>query len=123
MNQIVKDDDVYQTRKEVFYPEIFIKYCESIGLHPDDFANLEENIDRIVYGAQKAVSLLFFKNAAIVSHKMDLHLQDEINYPSKQISGMKLVYEMMLGMTAIDKKIDENMAIKTLENMGYTINK
>ena len=123
MDNIEVYTPVNQTEKDEIYPKEFVEYCESIGIHPDDFRNLDNNIHKIVYGAQKAVSLLFFKNCAIVNKRMNQHLEDEITYPQKQISGMKLMFEMFVSITGTDKFIDENTAIKSLESRGYKIDR
>lgn len=101
----------------------FEAYCNSIGLKPSDFQDLELNIEKIIYGSQKALSLLFFKNCAIVDFKLTQHLSDRAAYPLEQIRGLRSVFEMYAKVTGIDIMINENAAIKMLESAGYTISK
>lgn len=101
----------------------FEAYCHSIGLNPADFKDLELNIEKVIYGSQKALSLLFFKNCAAVDFKLTQHLSDRAGYPLEQIRGLRSVFEMYAKVTGIDIMINENAAIKMLENSGYTITK
>lgn len=101
----------------------FEAYCDSIGLNPEDFRDLDSNIEKIIYGSQKALSLLFFKNCAIVDFKLTQHLGDRAGYPLEQIRGLRSVFEMYAKVTGIEIAIDENVAIKMLESAGYTISK
>lgn len=110
---------------EIDNPNIisFEAYCQSIGLQPHHFQDLEQNFDRIIYGSQKALSLLFFKGTAIVDYKLTQHLYAQSAYPSQQIKGLRSIFEMYAKVTGIEAVIDENIAIKTLESIGYTIQK
>ena len=101
----------------------FEAYCLSIGLEPSDFQDLEHNFDKIIYGSQKALSLLFFKSTAIVDFKITQHLYSESAYPLQQIKGLRSIFEMYAKITGIEITINENIAIKTLESLGYTISK
>lgn len=101
----------------------FSTYIDSIGMSEDDFKNLDTNIENVIYGAQKALSMLFFKNCAIADNKLDLHSVDEASYPSEQMRGLRNVYEMFSKVTGIQQRIDENTAIKTLEGLGYKVSK
>ena len=101
----------------------FEAYCHSIGLEPNDFKDLEQNFDKIIYGSQKALSLLFFKCTAIVDFKLSEHLLNQSSFPLEQIRGLRSIFEMYAKITGIENVINENSAIKTLESMGYTISK
>jgi hypothetical protein len=101
----------------------FEAYCHSIGLEPDDFKNLDDNLEKIIYGSQKALSLLFFKNSAIVDFKLTQHLNNQSAYPLEQIKGLRSIFEMYAKVTGIEIMINENTAIKLLESLGYTISK
>ena len=101
----------------------FEAYCQSIGLEPHHFQDLEQNFDRIIYGSQKALSLLFFKGTAIVDFKMTQHLLGQSAYPLQQIKGLRSIFEMYAKVTGLEAVIDENVAVKSLESMGYTITK
>ena len=101
----------------------FEAYCHSIGLHPRDFHDLENNLEKIIYGSQKALSLLFFKNTAIVDFKMNQHLINVSSFPSDQIRGLRTIFEMYARITGIELMVNENTAIKLLESLGYTISK
>lgn len=110
---------------EIDNPNIisFEFYCNSIGLQPNHFQDLEQNFDRIIYGSQKALSLLFFKGTAIVDFKLTQHLYGQSAYPLQQIKGLRSIFEMYAKVTGIEAAIDENSAVKTLEGMGYSITK
>lgn len=99
----------------------FEAYCHSIGLEPDDFKNLDDNLEKIIYGSQKALSLLFFKNSAVVDFKLTQHLNNQSAYPLEQIKGLRSIFEMYAKVTGIETMINETTAIKTLESAGYTI--
>ena len=99
----------------------FEAYCNSIGLKPHHFQDLEQNFDRIIYGSQKALSLLFFKGTAIVDFKLTQHIYSQSAYPLQQIKGLRAIFEMYAKVTGIEAIIDENIAIKTLESIGYSI--
>ncbi|BAZ47380.1 hypothetical protein NIES4102_44260 (plasmid) [Chondrocystis sp. NIES-4102] len=120
-----KQVDHQPTITEINNPNIisFEAYCQSIGLQPNHFQDLEQNFDKIIYGSQKALSLLFFKGTAIVDFKLTQHLYGQSAYPLQQIKGLRSIFEMYAKVTGIEAVIDENVAIKILESMGYSINK
>lgn len=101
----------------------FEAYCNAIGLESKDFKNLDYNLEKIIYGSQKALSLLFFKNSAVVDFKLTQHINSQSAYPSQQIKGLRLIFEMYAKITGIELMINENTAIKLLESLGYTISK
>ena len=101
----------------------FEAYCHAIGLQPDDFNELENNIERIITGSQKALSLLFFKAASIVDFKLTRYLINTSSYPSEEIRGLRRIFEMYVKVTGIELMIDENQAIQLLERLGYKISK
>jgi hypothetical protein len=108
------------------YPETIInfeEYCQSIGLDPVYFKNLENHLEHIIYGSQKALSLLFFKNTAIVDRKLTNNLIGNGSYPVAEIKGLRSLFEMYSRIIGLETMIDENTAIKTLENLGYNISK
>lgn len=101
----------------------FDDYCQALGITAEDFQNLDENVYKIISGVQKGLTLLLLKNMAIVDKRLSSHLLDEDLYPTKQIGGMRLLFEMMSSATALQKIVDENQAIRTLESLGYSIKK
>lgn len=101
----------------------FEAYCNAIGLEPNDFKNLDDNLEKIIYGSQKALSLLFFKNSAVVDFKLTQHMNSQSAYPLEQIKGLRSIFEMYAKITGIEFMINENIAIKLLESLGYTISK
>ena len=101
----------------------FENYCEKLGLTANDFENLEDNLDRVIYASQKAITLLFFKNTAVVDRKLTVNLDDFGSYPTEEIKGLRLIFDMYTKIIGVDIMIDENRAIKLLESMGYEISK
>ena len=97
----------------------FDRYCQSIGLNLDDLEDIDNNIG----ACQKAASLIFFKLTAIADSKLLDYFQGKTRYPTEQIKALKLGYEVYCKAIGIENVIDENTAIKTLESLGYKIEK
>lgn len=91
MNEKKQDDQ--RTEKDVYIN--FENYCNSLGIQPDDFINLEKNLAKITYGSGKGIVLILFKALAITDKKMSLCLEDENSkYPTLEIKGLKNIYEI-----------------------------
>lgn len=97
----------------------FDHYCQDIGLNPDELEDIDNNIG----ACQKAASLIFFKLTAIADRKLLDYFNGKTRYPTEQIKGMKLAYEVYCKAIGLENAIDENTAIKTLESLGYQIEK
>ena len=96
----------------------FDRYCQSIGLDPKKLDCLEANID----AAQRASSLIFFRLNAIADAKLRDYEQGMTKFPVEQLRALKLSYEVYSKILGVEKYVDENAAIATLEAIGYTIN-
>lgn len=97
----------------------FDRYCEDIGLNLDELENIEHNIN----ACQRAASIIFYKLTAIADKKLSDYFQGKTRYPTEQIKALKLGYEVYCKAIGIENVIDENTAIKTLESLGYRIQK
>ncbi|WP_013335132.1 hypothetical protein [Gloeothece verrucosa] len=101
----------------------FDEYCHRLGLNPSDFENLEDNLEKVIGASQKALTLLFFRESAILDSKLNAHAHSKGIHPMEHIKGLRSIFEMYSRVMGIDKLIDENSALQTLESMGYTIQK
>ncbi|MGL6341895.1 MAG: hypothetical protein ACRC80_22470 [Waterburya sp.] len=97
----------------------FERYYQDIGLNQDDWSDIENNIS----ACQKAASLIFFKLTAIADQKLQDYSLGKTRYPTEQIKALKLGYEVYCKAIGLENIIDENTAIKTLESLGYRIQK
>jgi hypothetical protein len=97
----------------------FDRYCQHIGLNQDDLLDIENSIN----ACQKAASLIFFKLTAIADKKLEDYFLGKTRYPTEQIKALKLGYEVYCKAVGLENIIDENTAIKTLESLGYQIQK
>ena len=95
----------------------FEDYCQSIGLDPQKLDSVEENIT----AAQRASSLIFFRLNAIADAKLQDYERGQTKFPTEQIKGLKLSYEVYSKAIGLEKYVDENSAMQTLESMGYKI--
>ena len=95
----------------------FDRYCQSIGLDIKKLDSLEVNID----AAQRASSLIFFRTIAIADAKLRDYEQGMTKFPTEQIRALKLSYEVYSKVIGIENAIDENIAIQSLERLGYKI--
>ncbi|MDJ0716915.1 MAG: hypothetical protein QNJ54_22315 [Prochloraceae cyanobacterium] len=100
----------------------FDAYCKSLGLSHEDFENLEENLEKVIYGSQKAISIILFKNLALVNYKLSQNLNDLGSYPMEQIKGMRLLFEMYTRLLGLEMMVNENKAIQYLESLGHHFN-
>ena len=96
----------------------FDRYCQSIGLDLKRLDDLENN----VAASQRASSLIFFRLNAIADAKLRDYEQGMTKFPTEQLRALKLSYEVYSKILGIEKYIDENVAIQTLEAIGYTVN-
>ncbi len=105
-------------------PELvnFDNYCKSLGLSHEDFENLEENLEKVIYGSQKAISIILFKNLALVDRKLSYNLNDLGSYPTEHIKGMRLIFEMYTRILGLEMMINENKAMQHLESLGHKFN-
>ena len=97
----------------------FDGYCKSIGLDQKKLDSLENNIS----ASQRASSLIFFRSCAIADAKLRDYEQGMTKFPTEQIRALKLSYEIYSKVIGIENAIDENIALKTLESLGYKIEK
>ena len=97
----------------------FDLYCQDIGLNLDDLENIDNNIG----ACQKAASLIFFKLTAIADRKLLDYFNGKTRYPTEQIKAMKLGYEVYSKALGLENIIDENSSLRTLESLGYKIDK
>jgi hypothetical protein len=95
----------------------FEQYALGIGL---DLTNLDL-IENNIAAAQRATSLIFFRLNAIADEKLKDYLRGQTRFPVEQIRSLKLAYEVYSKVLGIEKYIDENVAMQTLESMGYNI--
>lgn len=96
----------------------FDRYCQSIGLDLKKLDCLEANID----AAQRASSLIFFRLNAIADAKLRDYEIGMTKFPVEQLRALKLSYEVYSKVLGVEKFVDENAAIATLEAIGYTVN-
>lgn len=96
----------------------FDRYCQSIGLDLKNLDSLEVNVN----AAQQASSLIFFRLNAIADAKLRDYELGQTKFPTEQIRALKLSYEIYSKILGLEKFIDENAAIATLEAIGYTVN-
>ena len=96
----------------------FDRYCKSIGLDLKNLDNLENNIS----ASQRASSLNFFRLNAIADAKLRDYEIGSTKFPTEQLRALKLSYEIYSKILGVEKYIDENVAIATLESLGYIIN-
>jgi hypothetical protein len=97
----------------------FERYALSIGLDLTNLDRLENNIG----AAQKATSQIFFRLNAIADSKLRDYELGQTKFPTEQIRALKLSYEIYSKILGIEKYINENSAIATLEIAGYKIEK
>jgi hypothetical protein len=97
----------------------FEHYCKSVGLDLRRLDLIEENVG----AAQRASSLIFFRLNAIADSKLRDYELGQTKFPTEQIRALKLSYEIYSKILGIEKYIDENSAIATLEIAGYKIEK
>lgn len=96
----------------------FEKYCLRLGI---DLNNLTE--DSLINASQQSLAEIFFKLACIVNFRIDKHIKYGEGLPSTMIRNLSTVYLMYSKVTGIETLIDENTALKTLTNIGYTVSK
>lgn len=97
----------------------FNGYCQAIGLDLKRLDLIEENIG----AAQRASSLIFFRLNAIADAKLQDYERGKTKFPTEQIRALKLSYEIYSKAIGLENAIDENSAIKSLESLGYRIEK
>ena len=97
----------------------FEQYASSIGLDLTNLDRIENNIG----AAQKATSIIFFRLNAIADEKLKDYQLGQTRFPVEQIRALKLAYEVYSKVLGIEKYIDENTAMQTLESMGYNISR
>ena len=95
----------------------FDRYCKSIGL---DFKRLDD-IENNVAASQRASSIIFFRLNAIADAKLKDYQEGLTKFPTEQIRALKLSYEVYSKMLGVEKYVDENAAIATLEAAGYAV--
>ena len=95
----------------------FDRYCKSIGLDLKKLDSLENNIS----ASQRASSLIFFRLNAIADAKLRDYEQGLTKFPTEQIRALKLSYEVYSKVIGVENAIDENVAIQSLERLGYKI--
>ena len=95
----------------------FDRYCKSIGLDLKNLDSLQVNVD----AAQRASSLIFFRLNAIADAKLKDYQLGMTKFPTEQIRALKLSYEIYSKTIGLEKFVDENTAIATLEAVGYRI--
>ena len=95
----------------------FNRYCKSIGLDLHRLDDIENN----VAASQRASSLIFFRLNAIADAKLRDYEQGMTKFPTEQIRALKLSYEIYSKVIGVENAIDENIAIQSLERLGYKI--
>lgn len=118
MNENEKKQDDQKTEKDVYIN--FENYCNSLGIQPDDFINLEKNLAKITYGSRKAISLILLKSLAITDKKLDNCMTDEDSkYPTLEIKGLKEIYSIYDAIFSLYSIDNSNLkSIRVLRNDG-----
>jgi hypothetical protein len=88
--------------------------------------NLPINLDSLQDNIEKTQSIaieLHLISSTILIEKLKAFSNGESKYPNEQIRGHKIIFDIYSRSLGLETFIDENMAIKTLESLGYKIQK
>ena len=81
-----------------------------------------ENEEETVGSVQELITSLLINNSYLIDTKLEEMIDNEEGlYPSKEISGLKIIFDMWLKVTGLESTIDVNKALDTLLKEGYDV--